>query len=310
MGLVIHIGSQKTGSTAIQTTLAENGDSLLAGGVRYLQAGRSNIAHNVLAQDIRHGDPATHFADLAAEIAGSDAPVNLMSSEMLFHASVAPRLWAGLGADLRGDVRLICYLRRHDQYLEAMYKQLLKNGKIRANPAAFLDRRRETAAYGPVLDAFADAFGREALVVRVFEPAALTDGDVVTDFLGLLGVNGLERSDAQANRTLSVEVSEVLGEISRNTRINTRPIIRELIANGAEGVARSGDAFAPEDRAALMAQMETDCAYIRRTYCPGDGPLFADSDVGQDADRSAEARLDRHRFALAEVLAAFGRWRA
>ena len=309
MGLVIHIGSQKTGSTAIQSTLAENVDRLRAQGVHYCQAGRSNIAHNVLAQDIRHGDPAAHFADLAAEVAAQDARVHLMSSEMLFHASVAPRLWAGLAPGLREDVRLICYLRRHDQYLEAMYKQLLKNGKIRANPRAFLDRRRGTAAYGPVLDAFADAFEHAALEVRVYEPAALTGCDVVSDFLGVLGVEGLARSDAPANRTLSADVSEVLGEISRHTKINTRPIIRELIANGADGVARGGDAFSPGDRADLMAQMADDCAYIRATYCPGDGPLFADTDIGAAADDSAEARLDRHKFALAEVLAAFGRWR-
>lgn len=308
MALIVHIGSQKTGSTAIQSVLAQNRDVLLGAGVDYLIAGRSNIAHNTLAQDIRHGDPAGHFAELAAEGAASSARDQVISSEMLFHEAVPARLRAGLV----GDVRVLCYLRRHDLYLEAMYKQLLKNGKIRANPVAFLDRRRGTAAYGPVLDAFADAFGADAVQVRVYEPGALLGGDVVTDFLDAVGVGAVDvaRPDQQANQTLSAEVSEVLGEISRNTRINTRPLIRELISGGADGVACTGDAFAPDARRDLMAQMAQDCAYIRDVYCPGDGPLFADLSMGEARDDSAEARLARHKFALSEVLAAFGRWRS
>ena len=133
------------------------------------------------------------LADLAAEVAAQDARVHLMSSEMLFHASVAPRLWAGLAPGLREDVRLICYLRRHDQYLEAMYKQLLKNGKIRANPRAFLDRRRGTAAYGPVLDAFADAFGHAATHAPQPIHAAASIADSAEGFpIGIAFASGAE----------------------------------------------------------------------------------------------------------------------
>ena len=63
--------------------------------------------------------------DLQQEV--SDAPDmdHIMSSEMLFHLPIAARLHEFLAPFLDQGIKLICYLRRHDHYLEAMYKQLL-----------------------------------------------------------------------------------------------------------------------------------------------------------------------------------------
>ncbi|MEP1202107.1 hypothetical protein [Tateyamaria sp.] len=47
--LIIHIGSQKTGSTSIQTFLTQNPDKMAKAGLTYVNAGRGPAAHNKLA---------------------------------------------------------------------------------------------------------------------------------------------------------------------------------------------------------------------------------------------------------------------
>ena len=50
--LILHIGSQKTGTTSIQGFLKNKADALAVEGVNYISAGRTNIAHNSVLQAI------------------------------------------------------------------------------------------------------------------------------------------------------------------------------------------------------------------------------------------------------------------
>ena len=312
MAFVVHIGSQKTGSTAIQTMLAGNVEALVGRNFNYVAAGRKNIAHNVLAQELRHGDARIFLPDLQQEV--SDAPDmdHIMSSEMLFHLPIAARLHGFLAPFLDQGIKLICYLRRHDHYLEAMYKQLLKNGKIRPDPDAFLQRRLSGAAYGPILDAFANKFGAQNLVVRAYDTSLFPDGDVVADFLSAVGIpeaGDLQWSRTGSNQTLSAEVSEILGEINRSTSINTRQILRNLIEDSKRDAASASDVFDPDTRADVVASLAEDAAYVADTYCADFARLHdaAQSDVISWPD--AEARLERYRDALGDVLRAWGKRR-
>ena len=309
MPLTIHIGSQKTGSTAIQTVLANNSEALRANGFHYLEAGRNNIAHNALAQDLRHGDPKPVFDAIADEVTAHRDTHFLMSSEMLFHSFVPGPLSKGLAATQYGSVRIVCYLRRHDQYLEAMYKQLLKNGKIQPDPEGFLQRRLDTAAYGPVLDRFADVFGHANVRVCPFEKTALEDGDIVTDFLSQIGVDdlsGFERPALRTNQTFSAEVTEILGDISRHTRINTRAIIRALSASGNPDIARAGDAFDSPATTRILQETAADADYVLATYRPDLERLFESEPGDHNALDTGDA-LTAYKTALTEVLAALGR---
>lgn len=307
MRIIIHIGSQKTGSTALQTMLADNAEALRDLGINYVQAGRKNIAHNAVAQDLRHGDATAQFDEMAAEVAALPDHTHIMSSEMFFHQSLAGRLQAVLHPDLHPSVQLVCYLRPHDRYLEAMYKQLLKNGKIGANPGAFLKRRLKSVGYGPVLDAFSDSFGTANLDVRAFDPAGFAGGDIRADFAQLAGFDpGMlpKVLTVPSNRTLSAEISEILGEISQNTAMNTRPIIRRIIDMPDAGQFRSCDVFTADEHAQIVAQCAADRAYVRDRYCPE----FGRTDTPpENPPATAEERLERYRSALRIVTRAMKR---
>lgn len=54
-GLILHVGTQKTGTTTIQGFLKNMSNELAVAGLHYLKTGRTNIAHNVMIQMIRKG---------------------------------------------------------------------------------------------------------------------------------------------------------------------------------------------------------------------------------------------------------------
>ena len=109
MAFVVHIGSQKTGSTAIQTMLAGNVEALVGRNFNYVAAGRKNIAHNILAQELRHGDARIFLPDLEQEVTDAPDMDHILSSEMLFRLPLAARLHGFLAPYLSHGIKTTVY---------------------------------------------------------------------------------------------------------------------------------------------------------------------------------------------------------
>lgn len=292
-GVMIHIGSPKTGTTAIQNHLKLHGAD--APGLSFVVAGRSNISHNRMVRPLIRGTAAQTVHAVRAEIEAHPASLHVLSSEMLFAPAAAEPMARAL--DGLGPVRVCAWLRRPDRFIEAMYKQKVKNGRIAADPEAFLAARQSLLFYGPVLDAWATAFGHEALTVRHFAPATFPEKSVVSDFLAVCGIPScrIPQRHARANRTLSRAISEALGQVARTTDLDTRRMQREIAASGSADVTKSADVFTRKERLGILALAREDLDHVERTYLPG--PFRLD-DLAEDApDRfpnAAEtARLER-----------------
>ncbi|MEL7106408.1 MAG: hypothetical protein AAGM21_10840 [Pseudomonadota bacterium] len=310
--LVIHIGSPKTGTTAIQGVLKSNADALAERNCRFVQAGRTNIAHNSMVKPLLKGRADDTLSAIREEVARHPAGVHILSSEVFFQPAAAPLLADGL-AGMGLPIKVVAYLRRPDHYAEAMYKQKVKNGRIDPDPDRFLEGFQPQLSYGQTLDAYRAAFGQDAMCVRPFERRHLKDDDVVEDFLDLTGgggIKGLTKPETPSNKTLSRAVSEHLGRVNRSTDFNTRVMIREIAAAGVPDTIRSGDVYDKAARQGIHDATRADQAAIAKTY-------FADladpfdwsdlSDTAPDPYPGADETLLLERAASDAVIAAIGR---
>lgn len=310
--LAIHIGSPKTGTTAIQGVLKGNSGLLAERGYHYVQAGRTNISHNSLVKPLLKGRAEETLCAIRNEVAAHPAATHVISSEVFFQPAVAQRLADGL-VGVNKPIKIVVYLRRPDQYAEAMYKQKVKNGRIDPDPEQFLSTFLPQLSYSPTLSAYRDAFGEMAMQVRPFDRRQFRDGNVVTDFLdqtGGGGMEGLKRVETPSNKTLSRAVSEHLGRVNRSTDFNTRVMIREIAALGAPDTICSGDVYEKAMRQNIREATQADQEEIAARYFPGLTSPFDWSDLEEDVpDQYPNQRtiIRRERAASSAVIAAIGR---
>ncbi|HWA91831.1 MAG TPA: hypothetical protein VG889_17465 [Rhizomicrobium sp.] len=193
--LVLHIGTHKTGTSALQAFLVANAEALRARGLNYMRAGLGQaMAHHALAWGSRNfkGRDNAVWADLRAELADNPDAINIVSSEGLWFAdpaTVAPEL-EGVG-----PVKVIVYLRRQDRYLQSLYKQGVTSGR-RSKFETWRIQQEDRGDFLTVLRQWADAFGKENIDVRPYDrPEGRVD--VTADFFDAIGADVRDLLDAR-----------------------------------------------------------------------------------------------------------------
>lgn len=201
--LVIHAGTYKTGSSAIQLYLARAGHYGRLGGAVYPTTGRAlGIQHGNLTAQLRRGRafvPARGgWDELLAEINAGDAETTVVSSEHF--ASLTPEQLAEIGARTSAagvDVTWIHYVREQAGFYNAFYVERLVN--MRPEFAHLIDLPfEEFGEWSPIdlsLMNYADFADRVRAAIpgvdlrlRPFSRAHLLEGDVVADFCATAGI--------------------------------------------------------------------------------------------------------------------------
>lgn len=310
--LILHIGSQKTGSTSIQTFLTQNADWLKDQGINYVKAARGPAAHNKLAFKRDTDRFPVLMNHLVKEVQGDPDATHIVSSEMLFSTRMAASMAQFLPDALRANTRIVAYLRRQDKFLEAMFKQVTKTGRFMGSPQDYMKKRASALVYSRTLDSYAKQFGAANVTVLPYEPARFPGKNVILDAAPHLGLEDVPEDrlpERYSNITLSREVSEMLGIISRSTDINIAELIRVIIRNEYEGAFYSGDSYAPAECKAIVDNYTEDNEKVRATYRPDLEQLFDVSDLQGDlgaAGLPAEEKLKRLRQAQLAVFDAIG----
>ncbi len=145
--LLMHIGTHKTGTSALQALMERNREPLAARGVCYPQTDRppfpNRRKHLNFWRAIKAGPEA--FAEererLLAEFDASGADTLVLSEEHLSH----PRLRiADAMRDLARhfDIEALCFLRRQDSFLESWWSQRCKSGREKLHIDAFVGKER------------------------------------------------------------------------------------------------------------------------------------------------------------------------
>ncbi len=310
--LYIHIGSQKTGSTAIQGFLYNNRQALKQAGFNYVRSGRKKSAHNGMNFLFKRGNAQTVCDDIVAEIEASPVDNHIISSELFFREGVALGLREHFPERIIKQTKIICYLRRQDKYIESVYKQSVKNGRIPPNSQKFLARKQNNLVYSKALSAFSKVFGQNNIIVQAFERSNFPEGDIIKDFAQAIGLSLTHKfkfPSEISNKSLSVQVSEILGVVNKCTNFNSRVIIREIIRLNPDGAMYSDDVFDLEVRRELLKQCAPDIELVRATYCPEKEKLFNLDDLAlnkPDLYPDPETQLLRTKQAINAVFQAIG----
>lgn len=215
---IVHIGTEKTGTTtlqgylhAVQSELSERGVAYYAspGRVESRALAASAVGDqapddflnqlSVESPEQRHvfrEETKQHFH--AAMTALDEHIHTVVISSEHFHSRLRQPWQVKWLHDLimpwANDVRVLVYLRPQTDVLSSYYSTALKNGEVRNLEA--LGRRICHAGnhfynYQSLLELWAKVFDKKALTPKLFIPDELKQGDIVADFLEVIGLSSL-----------------------------------------------------------------------------------------------------------------------
>lgn len=214
--LVIHIGTEKTGTTSLQHFFYLNEPALATAGVALLHtvdepnnrkvATYAFMRHMHEAYDldvVRLGGPQWREklrADVRNEIEHLPAHIHtvLLTSEHLhsrLHSRDEVSRVAEMFKGLFDRIEVLVYLRRQDKLAASLYSTALRGGWTQESPfPSNVDARNRYYNYQELLERWASVFGAESLRVRRFEPSRLVRGSLYSDFLTATGLAELDGS--------------------------------------------------------------------------------------------------------------------
>jgi hypothetical protein len=191
--ILLHIGTPKTGTTALQNFLFKHSDKLNSQGILYsrnfLRGNKSRIrGHHSLAYDVLGkkglGDGQC-WNLLLEEIKSSKSDVVVISAEAFWLCTekeiqkVAKYLESY-------SVKVVVYLRNPFKFLLSLYKQVVKKGRYNKSFRDFIDEYYTD--YGHYLAMWASVFGKENIKVCIYDKIDVNHG-LEEDFLCLLSVD-------------------------------------------------------------------------------------------------------------------------
>lgn len=270
--LILHIGWPKTGTTTLQAFCAQNPAWLQAQGLSYFRSRGDSIGD--ISRLLERGeDPQPAAARLADFAAGQGGRAVIASSEGLATNDLAG-ISALLSAASWRDITVVAYLRAQEAYLEGIYKQARKWGNPMPLAQCLAGPLLHSAEYHRYVSAWqewCDARGAR-LILRLYTPQDLVQGDIRADFFTALGFDALENLPASTNVSPSaalLQLYERLPPIPRLQQIN-----REMVASGMAGVTGSGDVLTAAQSQALRARFAAGNAQLCARYFPGRRELF------------------------------------
>lgn len=219
--LYLHIGQHKTGTSTIQSFFWKNRNRIERDGILYPEIGMSGSTHANFALSLpgkrddmlatmfsgaahdRSGvykpykgeDADTLFAELGEQIERTNCHAVLLSSECFMEWIEPAMLKILLDQYCQCDVKIVLFLRRQDQWIQAVFNQVVKDpglrygGRLEELPQiGMLDYRR-------TVQQWAEAFGKSNIMVRPYQKAKCHEMGVVgilTDLVGLQKINHYE----------------------------------------------------------------------------------------------------------------------
>jgi len=322
----LHIGYFKTGTSSIQRYFDRYRNALLEHGLLYPENGvhTATISHAFLPLKrldeigekmeqwfknslMKMEEPPTAsqiWRKAVKEIEASKASRIVISSEE-FVRYASNEKTKTLIREVRDhlapyDVRIICYIRRQDDYLESMYNQLVKMGNRvpEACSLSFLESLEQIHwNYLATLEAWEEVFGRERMIVRIFERDTLVGNDAIKDFLYIIFGDGAVNVDNYPFKHRNVSISNRLIELKRvcnhhlsgvyESRYKSdermKKVLRKVEAiHNSRSDGKRHRLLSFEDRMLIVKRSEEMNREISRRYLSGKWPLF--TEIGEEEE--------------------------
>ena len=230
MRCILHIGTEKTGTTSLQAALCSHRESLSHQGILYAKVPGPYNSRGLAAAFATNRDKDDYLIErelldshrfelwksqLLASIddeiseAENNHEVYLLSSEHLSSRVLSDTDVCALAQFFKSkfsDIQVVCYLRRQDQMATSRINERLRAGfSDGLYPAVNSDGPLPILYdYDALISRWSTAFGDAAISIRVFGRSALTGGDIVTDFsISQLGIALQPVEEGHPNISLS-----------------------------------------------------------------------------------------------------------
>ena len=193
--LYIHIGGPKTGSSALQDFLSRNRPVLESRGFFYPGTGQ---AHREICEELKAHTaselqtlPDTFVGRWTRDMERSSCHTHILSAECFAGMGGGEKLRKLISPEFQ--VRVVYYARRQDALIESWYNESVKCRRVRLKDKLDEDLLQKYFRAGAfdhmrVVMSWAEAFGRENIIVRCYEKAQMPAG-IIEDFSRLVGLS-------------------------------------------------------------------------------------------------------------------------
>jgi len=275
--LYLHIGTHKTGTSALQTFMALRIEALKKKGVRYISAGMgAGRQHHAYAWSLRgdEGYSLDIWDAMRRELAEEHYPMDVLSSEAFWFSDPALVKEQVAGID---DVRVVIYLRRQDKYLQSLYKQTVVGGR-KLDFDDWCGKFHFRGDYLSVIRQWAAVFGPRALILRPYERDGATVNSIA-DFFSVLGVDVEEelraRGEKMRNPSPRRELLDYIRALNHIGLEFNRDKFFWALVRRSDTYVRSADILDRAQSAAVMAGFaESNRILSEEFYRDPSAPLF------------------------------------
>lgn len=310
--LLIHIGTPKTGTTALQSFFLNNLSTLEKYGWCYpilndgemgywdrWEVERFGNGYKIYDAWIVNGMRSEWDKGWEAILRYLNNKNVIISAEDIYMSGTDKFL-----ADAKekyGNIKVIVYLRRQDRVTESRYNQQVKGSIVYQTFDEFVSSdavAENFLEYAMKLDSISQIIGKENLIIRVYEKQQLIGNNTVTDFLSAIGVptdqDNWERSQEE-NRSLGgnyLEINRLLNSVlyvdslmgsgyglQAWTNWKVKTDFRNVCVELSNALERNKEIalFTTNKRKEFLERFASDNEYIAREYLHReDGILFKD----------------------------------
>jgi hypothetical protein len=307
MKLILHIGTQKTGTTALQQFLYANREPLAACGFHYatpphglreanfvgnaLNVGKCRVVNTFLTKhmELAHRRGADTILVSAENFYAMSVLDAMQRREVCANAVERDRALIETLQSLMPEgiasTQIVCYFRRPDRYAESLYSQHVKRGIIFAGTFdEFLPIIKPALFYNKYMRAWSDVFGRKNCIVRLYEPVR---ADIVSDFVRnavcIENIDQLADSQNRGNERVGRDLLEFKRLKNRTARANERDIERTILRLVDEKMELRKvepdyyqEFLSPDGRAELLRLVEPEMEALQASH---DVPPFPPFDL-------------------------------
>lgn len=264
--LVLHVGTHKTGTSALQAALDGARDQLLhEHGLLYADTRRPPWPdlpkHCSVYQAAAHGDAAAQARErelLLAEFELSRATTLLLSEEGLSEPDdKVLRFFEPLSQ--RFEIQVLCFVRRQDLFVEALFNQFVRESARReSRPILTFARAPATRArldYHALLSRWAATGAR--VTALDFDGPAVRGPGLMAAFESALGLSAIGLPDQRANPSPDMRLALLLNRMNRlRVPYELTPLLQATRSLAQGGLPALRHLLGGDERRRLLAEFE------------------------------------------------------
>lgn len=328
MKCILHIGTEKTGTTSLQEFLHLNRRILAGHGYLYTKSAglRNNISLPIAVYNADRRDDLTQLREIHDDkelIAYQTTTINALRAELKHVKAIHTVVFSsehiqsrlrtddelsrlknilnGLGFD---QISIVVYLRAPAETVNSLYSTAIKSGWTIANPPEpDNEYSRNICDHRNTLMRFRSIFGLEALVPRIYSKADLVNGSIIDDFAEVIGFpfsNDEYEIPRPKNENMTVIGLEILRRINQEIPVfgdDQRPnLLRGNILAFVLEHLKDGDRYGmpTELRRQYEEAFRESNEWVRSEYFPNRQVLFEATQIPCPSESSFQpSELDQ-----------------